>query len=437
MKMQLDSSDDEITRWATQRYSAPTPTASVAPAAAAQPVPIAQTAPAYYGNEPPVSYPEAPAAASPLMSTATDGGMLGTAAAPTASTAYPSWLPSPSKVAENIAQVYMPSPTSVFSPAASTPAAPAPAAAPAYTAPVKPVYTAPTAPQTFSAPAATPAPVLGAASQIDQAALTHRTIDPNTETVAGQLHSVLAADSPILQQARADALRAGNERGMLNSAMTASGGEDAAIRAGLSIATPDAAAYGRASDYNAAADNQAVMWNTGQKNDFTKQQGQMDADAAARAAQLAQQFTVAQMQDAQQKYSTDTSSATSRYNADSQLGQQLNVAQMQDATTRFNAELNSANSRYNTDAQYRQQADSSRNGLVNNILVSTDMSPDRKAAMLEALGMGTSARNGQPGTGLAGAVYVIDSTGSDLNFSNGSTWSNTARQVLTAKANGG
>lgn len=223
---------------------------------------------------------------------------------------------------------------------------------------------------------------------LDPATLAQRTIDAKNETVRGQLGQVLAEDSPVLQQARADAMRSANERGMLNSTMATSGAQDAVIRSALQIASPDAAAYGHAADYNAAATNQAKMYNSTAQNDFAKQGIQLAADKAAQSAQLKQQ---------------------------------MSVAQMQDATSRFAAETSSATSKYNTDSQYRQQADANKKTLTNNIIANMDLSPDRKAAMLESLGEGTSAKKNPdgsitPGTGLAGAVYVIDSIAADLNF---------------------
>lgn len=231
-------------------------------------------------------------------------------------------------------------------------------------------------------------PIASGPTLLDPATLAQRTIDAKNETVNGQLQGILAQDSPVLQQARAAAMTAANDRGMLNSTLAASGGEDAAIRSALQIATPDAAAYGHAADYNAAATNQAKMFNSTAANDFAKQQIQLTADKAAQAAQL---------------------------------GQQMTISQMQDATTRFNTETNTATSKYNTDAQYKQQADNNKKTLVNNIVGNMDLSPDRKAAMLAQLGEGTSAVKNPdgsvtPGTGLAGAVYVIDSVAADLNF---------------------
>jgi hypothetical protein len=163
---------------------------------------------------------------------------------------------------------------------------------------------------------------------------------------------------------------------LINSSMAGTAGESAAIDAALQIAAPDAATYGRASDYNTALANQTAQYNADVQNDFT--QRQLDRN------------------------------------------QQQSLAQMQDATSRYTAELSSNTSRYNTDADYRRTIDANRDSLVNNILMSGDsISPDRKAAMLEQLGMGTAARrdaggNVIPGTGLAGAIYVIDSVSADL-----------------------
>jgi hypothetical protein len=236
------------------------------------------------------------------------------------------------------------------------------------------------------APAPAPAPVTATnpsgVPQISRDELTTRTIDKPTETVQGQIGNLLAENSPVLQQARADAMRTAADRGMLNSAMAASGGEDAVVRSAASIGTTDAGAYNNAANYNAAAQNQATMWNADQVAQMQRLEKQQAADAAARAQQMA-------------------------------------IAQMQDATSRYQSEMSANTSKYNTDASYRQQMDSQKQSLANNIIANMDLSPDRKAALLEALGLGTSASTGPdgsftPGTGLAGAVYVIGSTTTDL-----------------------
>lgn len=205
---------------------------------------------------------------------------------------------------------------------------------------------------------------------VDPNGLAQRTVDKGTETVQAQLGGLLQENSQVLQQAKADAMRTAFDRGLGNSAMAASAGTDALIRSAVPIASADAATYSKANDYNAAAKNQATMANVETINN---------------AAQ-----------------------------ANAQLGQQMSIAQMNDSTQRWQQEMQTATSRYNTDLNYRKDVDNQKLGVANNIIANMELSPDRKAAMLEQLGFGTMARNGQPGTGLAGAAYVIDSVGYEL-----------------------
>lgn len=216
-----------------------------------------------------------------------------------------------------------------------------------------------------------------APAQIAAAQLARRTIDKETETVAGHIRSLLAEDSPVLQQARAEGMRTGFDRGLGNSSIAASAGADALIRAATGIGTTDSGYYNKASDYNVAAENQMTMWNAEQQNQFALAQMQMGSDNAGRA-------------------------------------QQMTIAQMGDATTRWSAEQQNANSRYNTDLAYKRDVDNQKLGVANSIIGNMELSPDRKAAMLEELGLGTMAKPGVPGTGLAGAVFVLDAIGAEL-----------------------
>lgn len=230
-----------------------------------------------------------------------------------------------------------------------------------------------------------PKPATGP-SLINQSDLTYRTINPTTETVRGQMQGLLAEDSQYMQLARADAQRQAADRGLTNSSMAASAGTDAAIRSALGIATPDAGFYNKASDYNTALNNEILKYNADTQNQFTRDQMGYDHAASMQQGQLAQQMT---------------------------------IAQMQDATNRWQTAYQSNQTRYNTDANYKQQMDSQKLSLANNIILNTEWSPERKAAMLESLGMGTMAKkdasgNVIPGTGLAGSVYVIDSISADL-----------------------
>jgi hypothetical protein len=220
-------------------------------------------------------------------------------------------------------------------------------------------------------------PTETAATLLDPSSLARRAVDPRTETVSGQLDSILAKDSPYLQQARARGERVLAGRGLINSTMAGSAGEDAAISAALNIATPDASIYGRSSDYNTALTNQANMYNADTLNSF----------AGKRIDQA----------------------------------NQMSLAKLQSDTAKYTAELNANTSRYNVDQDYKRTMDANRDSLINNILMqpADNMSPDRKAALLEQLGMGRAAKrdgsgNVVLGEGLAGAVYIIDSVAADL-----------------------
>lgn len=103
-------------------------------------------------------------------------------------------------------------------------------------------------------------------------------VDPKTQTVAGQLESVIAKDSPLMQQARARAMQSMQQRGMLNSSMAMGAADSAMYDSALRIATPDAQTYADAAKTNMGARNQFSL----QANDFTQQGAMAEYETAAR-----------------------------------------------------------------------------------------------------------------------------------------------------------
>jgi len=95
---------------------------------------------------------------------------------------------------------------------------------------------------------------------------TLRTVDAPTETVAGQLHSLLSSGNPYVERAKSGARETANQRGLLNTSMAAGAGEAAAIDAALPIASADANVYGTASRENQGYTNTAGQFNAGAKN---------------------------------------------------------------------------------------------------------------------------------------------------------------------------
>jgi hypothetical protein len=99
-----------------------------------------------------------------------------------------------------------------------------------------------------------------------------RQVDPNKETVSGQLDTLIAKDSPYIQRARTNAAEVANSRGLLNSSMAAGAGEAAAIDAALPIAASDASTYSGAARENNAATN-ASLSQTAQASNQSKLAG--------------------------------------------------------------------------------------------------------------------------------------------------------------------
>jgi hypothetical protein len=88
----------------------------------------------------------------------------------------------------------------------------------------------------------------------------------NNQTVAGQLNNIMAADSPLMQQARTAGLDQANSRGMLNSSMAIGAAQDSVISHATPIAQSDATAYLGANRYNADQSNQFATINAAAKN---------------------------------------------------------------------------------------------------------------------------------------------------------------------------
>ena len=204
------------------------------------------------------------------------------------------------------------------------------------------------------------------------------------QTVAGQLGGLLDANSNYIQSARDRAQRASNARGLSNSSIAASAGEDSAYQAALPIATSDAQVNRDVDSYNAALYNQGLMYNTDAQNAMISK----DRDFVNQGNLQAAQF------------------AADKATQAAALGSQMSIAQLQAETSKYQSDKNAATSQYNTDATAKNQAEQNKTTLVNNIIQSAELSPDRKAELLKQLGE----------TGLASAIYVASDIAKDLQI---------------------
>lgn len=95
-----------------------------------------------------------------------------------------------------------------------------------------------------------------------------RTVDPATETVAGQMRGLIQDNSPHMQMARTSAKQQMNSRGLLNSSLAVSASDAAAYQAALPIAQADASVYDTSAKQNLAYQNEALKTNVGATNEM-------------------------------------------------------------------------------------------------------------------------------------------------------------------------
>jgi len=148
-----------------------------------------------------------------------------------------------------------------------------------------------------------------AANTTSMYAPTTRDIDQQTGTVQGQVNSILATDSPLMQRARTLATQQMAQRGLVNTSMNAGAGVAAMTDKAITMGAQDANAYNQAASENIAAKNVSGQFNAAALNQAALQSGQQTFTAQQNKAQ--QDFTSAQtaLDRAQQTALADKSNA--------------------------------------------------------------------------------------------------------------------------------
>jgi hypothetical protein len=119
-----------------------------------------------------------------------------------------------------------------------------------------------------------------------------RQVDAAKETTSGQLQGIMAEDSPLMQQARAQAKQGMAARGLLNSSMAQGAGVAAMLERATPIAAADAGTYANQALTNQQAANTGGQFNVGQQNTFGLQKGAQTFATTEREA--GQEFTAGQ-----------------------------------------------------------------------------------------------------------------------------------------------
>lgn len=151
---------------------------------------------------------------------------------------------------------------------------------------------------------------------------------PN-ETVQGQLDSILAKDSPLMQRARTLATQQMAQRGLVNSSMAAGATEAALIDRATPIAAADANTYANRSTAIMNAQNEAQQFNVGQSNNMYLQQAQQKFQAAQAELDRAQQTFLADKSIAAQQALQAAQQVFQAAQSELDRANQLSVAQLQ------------------------------------------------------------------------------------------------------------
>lgn len=206
------------------------------------------------------------------------------------------------------------------------------------------------------------------------------------QTVEGRLGGLIAADSPLMQQARTRALQYANSRGLINSSMAAGEAQARMVESALPIAQQDASQFNQAmtntvnakntaSQFGAAAKNTASLTNAqlGTNVNLANQNAHNAAAGFKASADNTASLTNAQLgtnvnlanQDANNtaaQFGANASNTAALTNA--QLGTNVNLANL-DTQTRL--ALSEMDNSYRQLLQTNQDAASAFNQVAQNI----------------------------------------------------------------------
>jgi hypothetical protein len=116
-----------------------------------------------------------------------------------------------------------------------------------------------------------------------------RQVNAAQDTTSGQLQTLIAQDSPLMQQARAQAKQGMAARGLINSSMAQGAGVAAMLEKATPIAKADADTYFSQGITNQNSANTGGQFNVGQQNTFGLQKGAQTFATTEREA--GQKFT--------------------------------------------------------------------------------------------------------------------------------------------------
>lgn len=273
---------------------------------------------------------------------------------------------------------------SAMTPGMATPAPAAPAT-PAALPTAAPTATAAPLPAPMPSTAPSPAPASSGMLAMPQATTTQWTPDEKS-TVAGQLKSITQAGSPLLDQAETAAKQQMNARGLLNSSIAITAGQDALYRAALPIAQQDAQTFGRAGEFNASAANSTSQFNTGVARDVGMQQAGFQQQTSERVASQDFQAKERALTEAgvNNRFDREMAMRSEQFNVEQAAADRRLATQHSNELERMGFANDLAKA--NVPSAFAAQVSSETAAAVNAILADPNISPeDKKGAIQNAV----------------------------------------------------
>jgi len=154
------------------------------------------------------------------------------------------------------------------------------------------------------------------------------------QTVAGNIEGLTDPNSPLNQQAAAQALQTSNKRGLVNSSLAVTAGQDAILKNAMPIAQQDASTRATAAQTNAGAKNTAAQFTANAGNQAALNNSQLGTQVSINNATLgtkaagdnaagANNASIANLSADTQKFlgqlTANTNLATTKLSTDTQL----------------------------------------------------------------------------------------------------------------------
>nr|BDD47833.1 hypothetical protein 6 [Burkholderiaceae bacterium] len=179
------------------------------------------------------------------------------------------------------------------------------------------------------------------------------------QTVQDQLQGIIAAESPLMQQAQTRALQDMNQRGLLNSSMAIGAGQSALYDAALPIAQQDAKTFAEGEQVKAELNNQIEMFNVNAQNralEFEQAMKQEGGLANMAALNRSEEFNLSNLGDVF-KFLYGVDADLSKFNAKQRQDANMYVADTANTFTKqqlqntFEARIASADAQTKTTLQ--------------------------------------------------------------------------------------